>query len=94
MTTELQPSPPGYRGQQDDCPVAVPKLYHRGNNSSGSQLNYPNAANDYRRRSSPSENEDVANIQGKIIEAPYEDSNNHQANFPKKNTPGYKNDSG
>ncbi|XP_008208251.1 protein Shroom [Nasonia vitripennis] len=100
MTTELQPSPPGYRGQQDACPVAAPpKLYHR---SSSGHLNYTATAavanNDYRRRTSPpSENEDVVvagTTQGNIIEAAYEESNNHQANFPKKNAPGYKNDSG
>lgn len=91
MTTELQPSPPGYRGQ-DDCPVAAPKIYHRGNSTG--HLNYA-VANDYRRRTSPTENEDVlANSQGKIIDANYEESTVHQTNFPKKNAPGYKNDSG
>lgn len=97
MTTELQPSPPGYRavpGLKDECPG---KLYHHGNH-----LNYNNNSSSNKNRLSPERLLPPSSLSDKsqiiiagsgntstIVDSAYGDHG-----YCKKNTPGYKNDSG
>ena len=82
MTTELQPSPPGYRGAGKDECAPGGKLYSR-------HLGYNGAGPEYPRRRESQSPEQLTELGAKIVDG-YEE----QGNYCKKNAPGYKNDSG
>lgn len=91
MTTELQPSPPGYRQQDGGAECPASKLYHhhhRGYSSTGSSDYIQQPAR--LRKDSP----DTTNEINAKNHSGVDRYDEQKQTYGKKNAPGYKNDSG